>query len=358
MSAEEKQQAIETLIGSSRDLLNLINDILDFSKIEAKKLDIERLPVNLFHVFRDLYAEFGVKAREQQLLFEVNYHFPLPRLVTTDPIRLRQVLANLCINALTFTEKGGVTIDVAWSKEREQMQFAVSDTGFGLNDAECGALFKVFALPDTPITRPVGGTGLGLAIAKQLTELMGGTIEVKSAVGSGSRFTVFIGSEVSDRSEWVSCDEGVLSASAPSMNQKAKTTSTTKPRSLPQLEGSILLVEDNAVNQALIQRVIQKTGVKVSIAGDGQQAVEMAIATPYDLVLMDVNMPIMNGLEATRILRSSGQELPIYALTAEQGKAEVDASLKAGCNGHLTKPLDIKKLFFVLQSHLNSIVDG
>ncbi|OUS04654.1 hypothetical protein A9Q81_05905 [Gammaproteobacteria bacterium 42_54_T18] len=358
MSAEEKQQAIETLIGSSRDLLNLINDILDFSKIEAKKLDIEKLPVNLFHVFRDLYAEFGVKAREQQLLFEINFHFPLSRQVTTDPIRLKQVLTNLCVNALIFTEKGGVTIDVAWSEVREQMQFSVSDTGIGFTDAECGALFQVFAQPDTSITRPLGGTGLGLAIAKQLTELMGGAIEVKSTVGSGSRFTVFIGSDVPNRSEWVSCDEGVLSAPAPSMTQKAKTTSTIKSRSLPKLEGTILLAEDNGVNQVLIQRVIQKTGVKVFIAGDGQEAVEMAIATPYDLILMDVNMPIMDGLEATRMLRSSGQELPIYVLTAEHGKAEVDASLEAGCNGHLTKPLDVKKLFLVLEAHLNSIVDG
>lgn len=361
ISSKEKQLAIDIITDSCSELMNLINDILDFSKIEAKKLEVESLPVNFFKLIDDLSSRFKIRARDRQLSFGVKYNYPLPNQVVTDPTRLTQVLTYLCGKAFESTSQGSITLSVSWSEKRGQMQFLLSDTGRGGTEAQCDTFFQVFSQADTSAMKPFDKTGLRLVIAKQLIELMGGVIEVESSMGFGTRITFFVGSltnsDASDRKTWVSRPDGheeKSSASVLGKKTKVNTGATTVSRAIPLLDGKVLLAEDNVVNQQLIQRVLQKTGAKVSIAKNGKEAVEMSMATPFDLILMDINMPIMGGLEATRILRLSGNVFPIYALTAELGKAEAEASLEAGCNGHLTKPLDIKALREVLQLHLNT----
>ncbi len=362
ISSKEKQLAIDIITDSCSELMNLINDILDFSKIEAKRLQVESLPVDFFELINSLCSRFEIKARDRQLSFGVKYNYPLPKQVITDPTRLTQVLTYLCGKALESTEQGSITMDVSWSEKRGQMQFLLSDTGKGFTEAQCDTFFQVFSQADTSAMKPFDKTGLRLVIAKQLIELMGGIIEVESTIGIGTRITFFVGSltnsDVSNRNTWISCPDAHEEKSNRSVLGKktnVNTGATTVGRPIPLLDGNVLLAEDNVVNQQLIQRVVQKTGARVSIAKDGKEAVEMSMATPFDLILMDINMPIMGGLEATRILRLSGKVLPIYALTAELGKAEAEASSEAGCNGHLTKPLDIKALRAVLQLHLNTV---
>lgn len=337
LSPELRKAAVASVTQNSLQLLQLINDILDFSKIEAGKMAVESIPVDTLALIIATHDQFAPLAREKQLEFKLDCRFPLPEKILSDPTRLKQILQNLCSNAIKYTPKGTITLMTYWDESRQQLCFCVVDTGIGLDQQKIRALTGAGV---NNMQQSLDDMGLGLAITRQLTTLLGGVLEIESLQGRGSRFTAAIGCKITNRSSWATA----LPTPAP--------TAPTPSSSTPTFAGTVLLAEDNPVNQKLIARVISKTGATVQVVDNGQLALDAGLVKTYDLILVDVNMPVMGGLEATQALRQAGYTGPIYALTAEQGEQEVRASLNAGCNGHLTKPLDIPAFYATLSKHL------
>nr|WP_255428221.1 PAS domain-containing protein [Ramlibacter cellulosilyticus] len=311
---------------SAQSLLALVNDILDVSKIEAGQMEIERVTFDLQELLQDLATLYRLRATEKSLLFRVRIDPNLPQHVVADPTRLRQVLVNLLGNALKFTSTGWIGLDVRATAEEAAhvVEFTIADTGIGIPPDVQPQLFTRFMQADSSTSRQFGGTGLGLSIVRQLVDLMGGTVNVTSTPGKGSRFTVTIpliaAQEPAAASIWVD-----LSPAAPSAR--------------------ILLAEDNTTNQVVAFGMLRKLGYgDVSIANDGKEACEMAQRETYDLILMDCQMPEMDGYEATRRLREAGITAPIVAMTANAIKGDRERCIEAGMNDYLTKPMDLKTL--------------
>lgn len=344
LPATEKTEIVNTILANSQALLTLINDILDHSKIEAGKMPVESIKTDLFILVEKLQSVVERHAVRRGLHFEVQQAFPLPREIHTDPTRLRQALENLCLHAVDATPQGQVTLSVGWHEDSNRLQFAIQDGGRGLTNDEIAHLFDVFN-QNASGSRRQSGSGLGLVIARQLVDLMRGELDVKSRLRAGTTFTLLLPCQPPPRNLWVT-------SRAPTIMGKPL-----KKGEVPTLTGHILVAEDNAVNQQLIQRVIRKTGAMVTVVPDGQKAVDEAQRSKFDLILMDVNMPVMGGLEATQTLRRFGYTRPIFALTAEQGAEEIEACLVAGCDGHLGKPLELEKFYTILAQHLASAGD-
>ncbi|MFT6905124.1 MAG: PAS domain S-box-containing protein [Oleiphilaceae bacterium] len=334
-----KHHAVQTIVKSGHHLLNLINDILDFSTIESKSLDIKLGQVDLLPLMLEIETYFENMASEKGLGFTIIYHYPLPKHIQTDTTRLKQILLNLCSNAFKFTKKGGVVIDVSYELSTKLVSFNVKDTGIGLTEAQQLTLFDAFTQADASTAREFGGTGLGLMISKQLAELMGGTISVNSTKGQGSQFTVSISGGLSEREEWVTSNSD---AHQMVQNKPDKPTSTI---TIPTLNGHVLYAEDGPDNQRLVKLLLEKTGAKLTIVDNGKKAVEALENTDFDLILMDVQMPIMNGIEATIAIREQGFQKPIIAFTANMMKEEVEHYKAIGCDGCMGKPVD-RPLFY------------
>ncbi len=354
LTKSERGNAVKLVVSSSHVLLQLINDILDFSKMEAGKLGVEHVTVNLIDMVERIRDECSVLAERKQLDFDIVYRYPLPGILMGDPLRIAQVLKNLCSNAIKFTDKGSVVLSVLWDNKCNKLVFEVIDSGVGMSDEVQHNLFQIFDQADTSSTRRYGGAGLGLAISQKLAVLMGGSITVMSEVGKGSSFTFDVGGELPLNVDWLQGHD-VLSK-----EDRARKNHTLKV--VPKLSGTVLLAEDNVVNQKLIERVLKKTGVNVIIAADGVEACEACDKALPDFVLMDINMPRRNGIEAVKYIRRQGYQVPIYALTSEMDQAEIDKILTAGCQGVLTKPLNTRKLFEILDERMphydSSITDG
>ncbi len=345
LDKEEASDAINTVVRSSQHLLRIINDILDFSKIEANKLEIECLEIDLFLLLTEIESYFGMMAHNKGLQFDIRYHFPLPRKINSDPTRLKQVLLNLCSNALKFTDKGSVVIDVSFDSANAQMYFAVCDTGIGLSETQMAHLFEAFTQADTSTTRNYGGTGLGLTISKQLAELMGGTIKVDSTPGMGSRFTLSISSGHLDNIQWVNSQQ----------DAKLSATEDGPKLDVPRLKGHILYAEDGLDNQRLARLLLKPTGAELSIVENGKLAVEFVATHPdIDLILMDMQMPVMNGVDATKLIRDTGFSKPIIAFTANVMKEEVARYAEIGCDSCLSKPIEKEKFYQTLDSYLGT----
>ncbi len=336
--AQQRQLAVSAVIRNSQTLLQLVNDILDFSKIEAGKLAIEAIDIDLMALLQQVRDQFEPIAREKQLTFRVDCRFPLPARIISDPTRIRQVLQNLCSNAIKHTHKGSVKVIVRWDGIKQQLEFDVEDSGDGLTEKEIDHLMNA-SLQSATDNSTLGAT-LGMAITHQLVRMLGGDLHIDSRKGFGSRFSVGIACKIAGRDDWVN------SVSIPGERKSSG--------GVPQLLGNVLLAEDNVVNQKLITRLISKTGAIVSLADNGQRAVELAQQGTFNLVLMDINMPIMDGLTATRLLRSQGMTLPIFALTAEHDSEVIKECIDAGCQGHLTKPVDIPAFYATLAQHLEA----
>jgi len=326
----EYDNAVNTIINSGRHLLHVINDILDLSKLESKKLEVEIIPTNLFKILRDVGSLMSLQATEKGLSFDVNYSFPLPEVIHTDPIRLKQILLNLCGNSIKFTKQGGVTINVSYLEDDSALEIHVIDSGIGIDEDKLGKLFEPFKQADSSTTRKFGGTGLGLYISKQLTEKLGGAIDVKSVKGNGSQFEFTINTG--------NIDPDVIVNSIDELD--ADYDEKSQPVLRGNLDGHILVADDNPDNQQLIKIYIDKTGANVTIANNGQEAVEKALAGEYDLILMDMQMPVMDGIEATDWLRQAGYGGKIIALTANAMKEDRERCINAGCDGFLTKPIN------------------
>lgn len=344
ISKEDEQNYIGTIVRSSQHLLHVINEILDSSKIEANKLDIEILEVDLFAVVQEVQSVCEMKAREKGLDFNIVYEFPLPRFIYTDLTRIKQILLNLTSNALKFTESGRITITVFLRKDSHQIGFRVTDTGIGMTKDQQARVFEAFTQADSSTTRMHGGTGLGLSIARKLAQLMGGDITLTSELDKGSTFEVVIDHGELGEVQWVSAitEAGIA---------KEQNTETVK---IPRLRGDILYAEDNIDNQSLVSMLVKPTGATLKIVSNGAQAMAEALRHQYDLILMDIQMPMMSGTTATRLLRENGYKNPIVAMTANLMDYEIKEYFSVGCNGYLAKPMHKSRFYDVLALYLQA----
>lgn len=333
-----------TVIRSAKHLLQLINDILDLSKVEADKIEIEHVETNVFILLQDVKKLGELKAHEKGVEIDVSFAFPLPSLIKTDPVRLKQILLNLVSNAIKFTKHGQVIINVSFLPETQSMSFAVVDTGIGLSEKQQAQLFQPFKQAESTTTRKYGGTGLGLYLSKILAEKMGGTITVQSMLGIGSRFTAIVKcGEIDD-----------VNLVYEQSTQTVKKFSTMVDFH-GQYRGSVLLVEDNVDNQNLISMHVKRMGADVTIAENGKIGVDLAMSGDFDLVLMDMQMPILDGLEATKLLRDQNYTKPIVALTANAMKADINAAADAGHDGFLQKPLQLEQFYETVSCYLKPV---
>jgi CheY-like chemotaxis protein len=348
----ERREAVDTILRNGGYLMRLINDILDLSKIEAGRLSIERLPLSPIGLVADVASLMRVRADSRRLRLDVRYECPLPAAVRSDPTRLRQVLINLCGNAIKFTESGGVTLTLRLLRPRPSealLQFEVRDTGIGMSEQELERLFEPFAQADDSTSRRFGGTGLGLSISRRLVQMLGGEIEVLSEPGIGSAFTFTIDpGPLVDVPMVEDANESLVARRAAESSAPQRSQSSAR-----RLGGRVLLAEDGPDNQRLITRLLKKSGIEVTVVGDGRSAVQMALAaeggtTPFDLVLMDMQMPVMDGYQATIELRRVGFRKPIVALTANAMAGDRERCLGAGCTDFTPKPVERQVLLEVL----------
>ncbi len=342
---QETRHEIDSIIHAGKHLQEIINDILDLSKIEASQLEIELIessPIEILHQVDELIRP---RAEEKGLNFKTVYNFPLPKIIKTDPTRLRQVLLNLLSNAVKFTSEGDVEVIVDYLQEEKQLQFSVLDAGIGMTDVELRKIFKPFTQADTSTTRQYGGTGLGLCISQQLANKLGGKIVCSSKKGVGSKF-VFTTSIGELTQVELAVEEYVLES-------KPKKDKFVLPHNA--LSGSVLLAEDTADNQRLISMYLRRAGASVDIVENGQQALQKALQHEYDLILMDMQMPIMGGIEAIEKLRVAGYKNPIVTLTANALKQDRERCAKAGADDYLTKPLDLEPFYVILKTYLREV---
>ena len=344
-SIDERLKGTQRIIYNGNHLLSLINDILDLSKVEAGKLEMEQVAVSPIQVANEACNITKINAKDKQLLCEIDYTLPLPKEMIGDPTRIKQALINLLSNAIKFTEQGHIYLKISYSLLEEKVIFEVEDTGIGITEEQQSTIFNPFIQAEASTTRKYGGTGLGLALTKDLIEKMGGELTVQSKVGVGSCFTIKLGRGKPNDSGMIYNYNEILSLSQ----------SINKPReSLLQLHGKVLLVEDNKDIQRLLSRYMDKMGVDVTIAHNGADALEICANNEFDLIFMDMQMPIMDGPSTTKKLRELGCDKPIVALTANAYKEDKERCLSAGCNDFVTKPVARDHLQQVLSKYLDS----
>jgi len=339
-----RDEALRTIIRSGRHLLELISDVLDLSKIEAGCLEIEITDFELPELLRDIDTLIGPRVREKGLLFDVDVAGTLPSHWRGDYVRTKQIVMNFCSNAHKFTDAGSVTLSVRHDAGSGMLELAVRDTGPGMTEEQLARLFQPFVQADVSTTRRYGGTGLGLHICRQLAERLGGRISVQTDLGHGSRFALLVpAAEGWHPPAWLPPGTAWVEP------QAAPVRRSDEP---PALSGHILLAEDGVQNQRLIAAMVQATGATVTIVDNGAKAVEQALTEEYDLILMDIQMPVMDGTEATTMLRDAGYAGPIIALTANVMRKDIAQYRQAGCTDCLAKPIDRAHLYEVLESHL------
>lgn len=341
ISDEDRDHTAKRILNNGKHLLHVINDVLDISKIEAGQLSIEKISVLQLKLIKDVEWLIGNSIREKGLDFNINYEFPLPDSIETDPTRLKQILLNLLGNAKKFTSNGSVSLSVRYLADSKQMCYEVADTGIGMTNEEQAKLFQAFRQADDSTTRQFGGTGLGLYISRELAQMLGGNLICHSSKGRGSKFTVSVDAPLSENSRFIE-----------SLDASASFHENTDRGTTPLLTGNILLAEDNVDNQRLVSMYIKNTGADVVVVNNGQEAVEQAVANSFDLILMDMQMPVMGGAEAVKWLRDTGNQVPIAMLTANAMKEEKDRCIKLGANQFLTKPIDKHAFYSVLSEYL------
>jgi len=359
LDAEQREMA-ETARSSAEALLVIVNDILDFSKIDANRMQLDIMNVDVRRVVRDSFEMLRGDARGKGLEFSYSFADDVPVEIRTDPNRLRQVLLNLLNNAIKFTARGSVTLRTSVDRAGEgkaTLRFEIQDTGIGVNDSAMRRLFKPFSQADSSMSRRFGGTGLGLAICKHLVELMGGEIGVESREGHGSRFWFTTTAEVTPISAGRPGKETEPEI-PPALPSPRKSTS----KSQTLLAGTnakgarILLVEDNAVNQRLALKMLERRGHKVEVAMNGLEALQRFGSSTYDLILMDCQMPEMDGFETTKRIRKteagSSRRIPIVAMTANAMAGDRDRCLAVGMDEYLSKPVRAETLYRMIDSFL------
>ncbi len=339
----DQADLVQTIRESGRTLLDLLNDILDLSKIEAGRIEIHAEDFSLAEVLRSTNALWAHSARDKGLVFSIRNDAADIDMIRTDRTRLRQVLNNLIGNAIKFTADGSVELRVdarTGDQGKYELRFEVRDTGIGISNDQMEELFQPFTQADSSTTRQFGGTGLGLTISKNLVEFLGGEIGLESAPGAGSTFWFTV---PADRAEAIPA-EPALSLEGPG--------APSEPSALRPLR--ILIAEDNGINQLVVSRMIAPLNAKVDIVDDGLEAVSAVTRSEYDLILMDIQMPEMDGVTATARIRSLGgtkANVPIIAMTANAMRGDREKYLEAGMNDYLAKPLEQAKLLSAISRH-------
>ncbi len=333
---KEKISYLETVHNSSQTLLGIINDILDFSKIESGNLNIEKIDFNVVDEFQTLADLFCAKASEKSLQFFLSMDPNMPAALYSDPLRIKQVIANLLSNAIKFTPRNG-RIELKMNYRNGELNIAVLDSGIGIAKEKQNHIFQAFSQAESSTTRKYGGTGLGLSISAKLVEMLGGRLKIKSEINNGSIFYFSLPTKVG---KYQPPHSRTIQAEVDFKGKK------------------ILLVEDNKANQMFMSLILKKFSLKYEIANDGNEAVELFKKNSYDLILMDENMPNLNGIEATKQIleiekQNNLEHTPIIALTANALKGDREKFMEAGMDEYLSKPLNKEKLAMTIKIFLN-----
>jgi signal transduction histidine kinase/HPt (histidine-containing phosphotransfer) domain-containing protein len=334
---EQNTEHLATIHASGRHLLTLIDAILDVSKIEAGHMEVECLPCSPYGIICEVLSTLRVRAQEKGLQLDVNWRGGIPEVIETDPVRVRQVLMNVIGNALKFTERGGVTltVGVVHAADESYLSMEVKDTGIGIPKDRLEQIFTPFTQADNSITRRFGGSGLGMTISREIARRLGGDLTAISEPGSGSTFRIVIKTGPLDGIRILDLPQ------AESLRAQDQTPCGLNAR----LEGAqILVVDDGESNRDLLELLLTDAGAKVVCKENGRDGLEAALGGHFDLVLMDIQMPVMDGMSATRELRARGRQTPVMALTAHAMQENRDECLAGGFSGFLTKPINVDEL--------------
>lgn len=346
LEAQEREQYLQRVIRNGQGLTRIIDDILDLAKVEAGRLNIEHIEFSLFDLMEEVLSIFRDSTKQKKIYLLLHIEEQVPQHIISDSTRLRQILINLVGNAVKFTTVGGIRIHVKSSPKADgccQLVISVKDTGIGLTASQQEKLFEPFVQADNSTTRRYGGTGLGLVLSRRLANALGGDITIGDCQeGQGCAFILnFLGylpkawvvkRDANKESDFIFGAEDRVQAL--------------------RLSGiRVLLAEDSIDNQFLVTQVLMKYGAKVEIANDGEEAIQKALTSEFDIILMDIQMPRVDGYEAGRALRSNGYTKPIIALTAHAMAEERARTRAAGCNAHLTKPLNQPELINTVEQY-------
>lgn len=343
--SEQQAEWITIVRKCGQELLSLIDDILDISKIEADQLRVDLCQFAVLDILDDVRKLLAPSIKAKDLSFVIDCADDTPASMNSDPQRLRQILSNLLINALKFTDQGHISVrtrsDILHG--HPAVRFEVTDTGVGIAPEEQDIIFEVFKQVDSSASRKYEGSGLGLAICKRLTDLLGGRIWVESCLGKGTTFVFVLPLETPLPSS---------TANKIELSKQDVVSPMGEPAGILRLEGRVLLAEDSQINRNLFKIILERVGLQVDLALDGEQAVEMACDQEYDLILMDIQMPLVDGLEAVRVLREKGLNTPIIAITAHAASQDCQRCLEIGFDGFLAKPLNQATLLAAVQEHV------
>ncbi|MCA9135224.1 MAG: response regulator [Planctomycetales bacterium] len=357
----EQRRHLETIHGNGSHLLHLLNDILDLSKIEADKIEVEHISCVPAKVIGDVITSLQGKAVQKNISLRIDSDTDIPETITSDPTRLRQIVTNLIGNALKFTERGGITVRLTArtnpdSGLPDEIAVAVCDTGIGMSAEQLDRIFDPFSQADTSTTRKYGGTGLGLSISKRLAESLGGGLDVQSVPGVGSTFTVRIAADTRPGDRLLSPSEVIELASGHDHSQWKRVDLT---------GACVLIVDDAETNRDLISRLLTNSGAEVEAVADGQQVIDLLVDADgkpknhdFDVILMDMQMPVLDGYSATRQLRDAGLETPIVAMTANSMVGDDNKCRQAGCCDYLSKPIDLDALLEMIRTWSDSPSDS
>ena len=334
----DDRQLVETIRSNGKNLLQVLNDILDLSRIDAGRLTIEKSRTPLEPLAAELYSLLAVLAGRKSIGFEIEFENPVPEALCTDPVRLRQILLNLTGNAIKFTERGRVQVRFAYDKLTNELVVSVIDTGIGIDDSSLESIFEPFEQQDTSATRKHEGTGLGLAICQRLAAALGGTIDVASATGVGSTFTLRL-----DCGDLTDVD---LVHATLNLNQADRASS---PSAVGEFAGRVLVVDDRREIRFLVRRLIERAGGNVVEAENGGEALNILekdaeLGRSIDLCVLDMQMPVLDGFETARRIRRTGLDVPLIALTANSMSQDRKRCLDAGCDDYLAKPVGARDL--------------
>ena len=342
--APDHAECIQAIRRNAHHLMELINEILDLSKIEAGQMTCEQIRCDLPYLLAEVALLMRSRAAESALTFKVSFEGSIPRYIYTDSLRLRQILMNLVGNAIKFTTNGAVDLIVRCERKGDsnKLRIDVRDTGIGMNNEQLGRIFEPFTQGEESTTRKFGGTGLGLTISRRLARLLGGDIAVTSQRGVGSTFTVSIEcGELLDSNMVMNLTEATLPVISSESGSKEIT-----------IHGRILLAEDGRDNRRLLSTHLKSAGAEVVMAENGQAAVDLVASETFDLVLMDMQMPVMDGYSAVSELRRRGTNMPIIALTAYAMAEDRAKCMASGCSDYLSKPVERQVLLETIKYHL------
>jgi two-component system, sensor histidine kinase len=343
-----RREYLDTISTSGRHLLTVINDVLDISKIEAGKMQVERIACSPHQTIAEAVSVLRVRALDKGIQLDYIWNGPVPREIHSDPVRLRQLLINLIGNAIKFTEHGGVQIAASLVLDGTyKLRIDVIDSGIGIAPEKLDEIFNPFSQADATVTRRFGGTGLGLAISRHIAEALGGTVTVDSEVGRGSTFTVVI-------------DPGPIEMSAlldapPTADVQCSVSGEIPVVALA--PGRVLLVEDGETNRKLIRIMLQRYGLEIVEAVNGKVGVELAMTQDFDIILLDMQMPVMDGYTAAKELRHHGLTTPIVALTAHAMAGDAEKCTASGCTDYLSKPISETRLMAMLAKYMEGSIE-